>query len=77
MRWSNEEIVSISEDARDGIEQAIRELDGCEIFKDLKEALEEDLRELNYIAEPYQEAYDREYEEEMQMRNEEFERSRI
>lgn len=77
MRWSNEEIVSMAEDARDGIEQAIRELDCCEIFKNLKEALEEDLRELNYIAEPYQEAYDREYEEEMQMRNEEFERSRI
>ncbi len=77
MRWSNEELTSIAEDTRGDIQSAIDNLSGVEEFKDIFEQLNYALDMLNETAEPFEEAYKRECEEELAYQNSEYIRSVI
>lgn len=77
MKMSNEELVSIAENAIDSINIALSELDSVEEYKEIYEMLEEVKNKLNTEVEPYKEAYERECEEELEYQNREYERSVI
>lgn len=77
MKMSNEELVSIAEEAVDSINIALSELDSVEEYKEIYEMLEEVKNKLNTEVEPYEEAYERECEEELEYQNREYERSVI
>ena len=75
MRFSNEELTSIAEDAIESIKMAISELKGVEEYKDAEDGLEDIISWLEDAVEPYREAYDKECEAERAYMNAEYERS--
>ena len=75
MKWSNEELVDIAENARMELEQAIEELEGVEEYKDILNTVKEALTDLNTAAEEYEEAYAKECRQEEERANREYERS--
>ena len=75
MKYSNEELTSIAEDAIESIKLAISELEGVEEYKEAYDALEDIIHTLEEAAEPYIEAYDKECEADRAYMNADYERS--
>lgn len=77
MKWTNGELVEIYENAYDNIQLAIDELNGVDEYKEILETLKEAKSELEETAEKYMQAFNREYDEELEYQNLEYERSKI
>ena len=77
MKWNNEELCGMAEDALSDITSAIDTLSGVEEFKEIYEALKEIKSELKDVAEIYEEKYQEELEREQYYQNMEYERSVI
>lgn len=77
MRYSNEEMVSIAEDAIKSINIAISEIDDCEEYEEEKNWLEEIITNIKSKNEKYEEEYAKELREEEEYANSEYMRSVI
>ena len=77
MKWTNGELVEIYENAYDNIQLAIDELNGVDEYKEILETLKQAKHELEEEVEKYMQAFNREYDTELEYQNLEYERSKI
>lgn len=77
MKWTNEELVEIYENACDNIQLAIDELNGVNEYREVQETLKEAKSELEEIGEKYMQTFNREYDDIIEQQNLEYERSKI
>ena len=67
MKFSNEEMVSAKDEVVSSLEYAIGEIKGMNKYKEVADNLQEIIDQIKEIAEPYEEAYNKE----LQKRSEE------
>lgn len=77
MKFNNEELADIADDARTNIKFALDTLNSAEEYKDVFDILEEAMNMLNEVAEPYEKAYKRDLKLERDFENSEYMRSVI
>lgn len=77
MKFSDEELSCIADNAVECIERALYELDGVREYKELKEELEEIRLELLEESNPYRENYYKQLEAEQNYENIEYQGSRL
>ncbi len=75
VKMDNEEMVYSANDCIDSIRVAIDGIDGIEEYKEVFDILNEAIKTLEDLKEPYEEAYERECEEESKYENIEYMRS--
>ncbi|MEG0872956.1 MAG: hypothetical protein RSD14_04910 [Clostridia bacterium] len=73
MKWSNEELVSIYEDANCNIQCAIDDLQGVEEYKEVLQIVLQAQEMLDNLAETYETLYDEECEKQEEYENMEYE----
>lgn len=77
MKFSDEELTTVADEAVEYIEKAISELDGVKEYFDLKNELDGIRLDLLEKSNPYRENYYKECEEERNIENIEYQRSRL
>ena len=77
MKFSNEELVEIAEDTVSSLELALSELEGVDEFKEIYKDIQETIDQLKSEAEPYEEELQKQWEQEDEDQNSEYERSVI
>lgn len=75
MKFNNEDLVSIADDCISSLELAKSELEDVEEYEEVFKNIEEDIAILNELKIPYEEELQKQWEQEDEDQNSEYERS--